>query len=232
MARIGKFCIDKWEAHLVVPADGGDMAPWPHSERPPSDLRFEARSAAGTYPQGYISRVEATAACQRAGKRLCRMGEWRRACEGKRHGHYPYGMNSRAGACNSGKPHLLSQMFGPGAGGWTYDSFNDPRLLKEPGFLSKGGDYPECAGEEGVFDMVGNLHEWVADMVDQGVVDRLDLERVERRKQPWREGNGMFLGGFFSTTRELGPGCAYITIAHEPSYHDYSTGFRCCRSVE
>jgi hypothetical protein len=36
------------------------------------------------------------------------------------------------------------------------------------------------------------------------------------------------MGGFYSTTDQHGAGCAYTTIAHEPSYHDYSTGFRCC----
>jgi hypothetical protein len=36
------------------------------------------------------------------------------------------------------------------------------------------------------------------------------------------------MGGFFSTHEQLGPGCKYVTYAHEPSYHDYSTGFRCC----
>ena len=25
-----------------------------------------------------------------------------------------------------------------------------------------------------------------------------------------------------------GPGCRYVTSAHELAYHDYSTGFRCC----
>jgi formylglycine-generating enzyme len=36
------------------------------------------------------------------------------------------------------------------------------------------------------------------------------------------------MGGFYSTHGELGPGCTFTTIAHEPRYHDYSTGFRCC----
>ena len=36
------------------------------------------------------------------------------------------------------------------------------------------------------------------------------------------------MGGFYSTANQHGAGCYYTTIAHEPSYHDYSTGFRCC----
>jgi len=42
-------------------------------------------------------------------------------------------------------------------------------------------------------------------------------------------GKGVFMGGFFSTTNEHGSGCEFVTMAHEPKYHDYSTGFRCCK---
>jgi formylglycine-generating enzyme required for sulfatase activity len=180
-----------------------------------------------------VSRDVATRACRAAKKRLCSMDEWRRACEGKRHATYPYGSRLRANACNSYKTHLLSQMFGTNAGAWKYDeSFNSPKLLEEPGFLAKTGEYEACESQEGVFDLVGNLHEWVSDVVTQDLVDRLAEEPIERRKQPWREGNGVFMGGFFSTTYEHGPGCGFVTIAHEPRYHDYSIGFRCCRSAE
>ena len=80
--------------------------------------------------------------------------------------------------------------------------------------------------------MVGNLHEWVKDTVTDELVEQMEAESVERRKQPWRSGNGVFLGGFFSTSAEHGPGCTFTTIAHEPAYHDYSIGFRCCKAAE
>jgi formylglycine-generating enzyme required for sulfatase activity len=129
------------------------------------------------------------------------------------------------------KGHLLSQRFGPDARKWKYEQFNDPTLNQEPGFLAKSGSYEDCTNESGAFDMVGNLHEWVSDMVDQAFVDRMDEEPLERKHQGWKEGNGVFMGGFFSTHEQLGPGCKYTTIAHEPSYHDYSTGFRCCATL-
>jgi sulfatase modifying factor 1 len=72
----------------------------------------------------------------------------------------------------------------------------------------------------------------VSDKVTEELIDRLDDDNVERHKQPWHEGNGVFMGGFYSTTSELGPGCLYITVVHEPTYHDYSTGFRCCKSAD
>ncbi len=78
--------------------------------------------------------------------------------------------------------------------------------------------------------MVGNLHEWVSDSVGEDVLEILDKDKVQRNGQPWHAGNGIFMGGFFSTTDQHGPGCTFTTIAHEPKYHDYSTGFRCCKS--
>jgi len=68
-------------------------------------------------------------------------------------------------------------------------------------------------------------------VVDE-LVTKMEDENISRHKQPWREGNGVFMGGFFSTNGELGPGCKYTTIAHEPAYHDYSTGFRCCATAK
>jgi formylglycine-generating enzyme required for sulfatase activity len=232
MAKLARSCIDRYEASLVTLDEAGEEQQHPHYERPAQGVRYLARSVPGRYPQAYISRVEAAAACKNAGKRLCSMNEWRRGCMGSRWWTWPYGNKGRAGTCNTAKPHLLSKMFGTDGRAWKYDEhFNNPALNQEPGFLARGGEYAGCTNAEGVFDMVGNLHEWVSDPVTSELVEKMDAEEVERRKQPWREGNGIFLGGFFSTTSEHGPGCKFITIAHEPAYHDYSTGFRCCLSL-
>jgi formylglycine-generating enzyme required for sulfatase activity len=182
-------------------------------------------------PQGYVSRIEAALACKNAGKRLCSMREWRRACEGRGGAHWPYGHKAVAGRCNHDKPHLLSIKFGSDARRWKYEMFNDPSLDVEPGFLAKTGEYAGCTTAEDVHDLVGNLHEWVSDMVDADLVAKMDAEDVERKEQPWKEGNGVFMGGFFSTADQHGPGCTFTTIAHEPRYHDYSIGFRCCAAA-
>ena len=71
--------------------------------------------------------------------------------------------------------------------------------------LRRTGDTALCSsrwGDDEIFDMVGNLDEWVAD-----------------------EG-GKFVGGFYArATRE---GCAASISAHPPEYFDYSLGVRCC----
>ncbi|WP_437831210.1 formylglycine-generating enzyme family protein [Sorangium sp. So ce1153] len=233
MVLVGGFCIDRYEAHLVTDA-GGTLAVYPHFKRPEPGVRYLARSEAGVFPQAYISRVEAKAACVAAGKRLCTRQEWQRACRGNGVDRYPYGPRGERGRCNTGKAHLLRELFGEHPpGGWSYERhFNSPDLNQKPGFLARSGDHAGCASELGVQDMVGNLHEWVSDMVDHDLVQRMRTEGVERRDQPWHEGNGVFMGGFFSTTSELGPGCYFTTIAHEPTYHDYSTGFRCCDTAD
>jgi hypothetical protein len=232
MALVQRFCIDRFEAQLVSKDEAGVPTPLPHNKTPPNDVRYEARSVGDVMPQGYINRNEATLACKNAGKRLCTMREWRRACQGKASSTYPYGRKLVAGRCNHQKAHLLSIRFGSDPKRWTYEMFNDPSLDVEPGFLAKTGSYDGCATSDDVRDMVGNLHEWVSDTVDAELVEKLEGEDVERKSQPWKEGNGVFMGGFFSTADQHGPGCTFTTIAHEPAYHDYSIGFRCCAAAD
>jgi hypothetical protein len=229
MVHIGRYCIDRYEAHLVVVDADGRETLHPHHQRPPN-AAYQARSRAGVFPQGYISRIESQRACERAGKRLCTWLEWRRGCQGRRWADYPSPGAARQGACNTGKTHLLGELFGRQAGGrWDFfEHFNSPKLNQQPGYLAASGEYRECGSEEGVYDAVGNLHEWVATSVSRAFMAQFQKEVVARHEQPWRLGNGIFMGGFYSTGTQHGKGCYFTTIAHDPKYHDYSTGFRCC----
>jgi hypothetical protein len=89
---------------------------------------------------------------------------------------------------------------------WT--RLNDPLLGQVEGALARTGAHPECANAFGVFDLVGNLHEWVATDPSSPT--------------------GLFAGGYYLDTKINGDGCGYKTTAHGHDYHDYSTGFRCC----
>jgi formylglycine-generating enzyme required for sulfatase activity len=229
MADVGGTCVDRFEAHLLEDLPAGDTRRHPHYERPRADARYRAASARGVFPQAYVSRVEASAACGAAGKRLCTRAEWQRACRHVGKGTFPYAGAARAGACNTGKPHLLPILFPERGYVFRYDDhFNSPELNTTEGFLARSGAFSQCASDAGVHDMVGNLHEWVEDIVTAQILHSLDTDGIRRQWQPGRAGNGVFLGGFYSTQSEHGPGCMFITVAHEPSYHDYSTGFRCC----
>jgi formylglycine-generating enzyme required for sulfatase activity len=84
---------------------------------------------------------------------------------------------------------------------------NDPQLNRLSGTVAATGSHAQCTNDYGVYDMVGNVHEWVDDP------------------------EGTFLGGFYLDTHQLGDGCNYRTPGHDVYYHDYSTGFRCCADV-
>jgi formylglycine-generating enzyme len=81
-----------------------------------------------------------------------------------------------------------------------------------------------------VSDMVGNLHEWVADPVSTRIAEEVPLANGVHNLG--RDGSGAFMGGYFSSQGEHGKGCAYTTATHSPDYHDYSIGFRCCADAD
>jgi formylglycine-generating enzyme len=230
MAFTAGICMDRYEAHLLERGEDGSLTPFPPFARPKKQGTFVAESRAGVRPQGYISQLEAASACRNAGKRLCAVNEWYRACRGAQDARYPYGATYERGRCNVGKPHLLSMLHGSDPNAWSYEkAFNDPALDRRPGFLAETGEYSGCVTSAGVFDLVGNLHEWVADRVDESIAQKLPLKAGIRARLGRNRGKGVFMGGFFSTSNEHGNGCEFVTMAHEPSYHDYSTGFRCCK---
>jgi formylglycine-generating enzyme required for sulfatase activity len=206
----GTFCVDRWEGYIVELDDAG--AEHPHSPYDVVDgLTVRAKTAPNVVPQGYISQVEATAACNLAGKRLCSADEFQLACEGPNPGNwYPYGGETRVpGDCNEGKGSMMPVYYGSSSASWTYADFNDPRLNQIDGGLAPTASYPHCESPWGLYDCVGNLHEWGSDPADAN-------------------GHGRFRGGFYGDAEINGHGCLYVTSAHELAYHDYSTGFRCC----
>jgi hypothetical protein len=214
MVLIGAFCIDRWEDYVVeLDAQGYEH---PHSPYAPVDgLTVRAKSAPHQVPQGYISQVLAGGACAQAGKRLCAATEFRVACSGADEDNwYPYGgQMHEPGDCNEGKGSMMPAFYGNDPSTWTFADFNDPRLNQVDGGLAPTASYPRCKSPYGIFDCVGNLHEWGADPADAN-------------------GHGRFRGGFYGDAELNGHGCLYVTSAHEPTYHDYSTGFRCCANAE
>jgi formylglycine-generating enzyme len=228
MVLVAGTCVDRFEAHLLEEDEQGVLVQHPPHVLPESK-RYVAACSPKVKPQAFMSQVGAAAACDNAGKRLCSLTEWYRACTGAARTTYPYGARYEKGRCNVGKPHLLSMLHGASVGNWSYRDFNDPKLVQTEGFLALTGEYDGCRTSEGVMDMVGNLHEWVADRVDPSLRSKLPVPAVVQRRIGKHPGNGVFMGGFFSTLSQHGDGCQYVTAAHAPSYHDYSTGFRCCQ---
>jgi formylglycine-generating enzyme len=211
MVRVEHYCMDRYEAYVVeLDEDGQEFR---HSPYVPVDgLRIRAKVLGGVVPQGYISQVQAASACQNAGKRLCTAPEFSLACRGQdQHASYPYGgVLHQPGKCNEGKGSAVPAVFGLDA---PYDRqlMNDSRLNRWSGGLAKTGAYAGSVSPYGAFDLVGNLHEWGAEVAANG--------------------HGYFRGGFYGDAEINGAGCDYVTTAHTVGYHDYSTGFRCCRDA-
>ncbi len=200
----GRFCVDRFEASLVDVEGGVEREHPPNT--PVAGARVRAVSRADVVPQSYVSQVEAAAACAASDKRLCTDDEWRDACGAA----FPYGDARQAGACNDEAPvSPLTQVFGRRAPGTPYSwaELNDPRLGLVAGGVARTGAFAGCRASSGAMDMVGNLHEWTADP------------------------EGTFRGGFFGDARQHGEGCAYVTVAHDAAYRDYSIGFRCCADL-
>ena len=204
-----RFCIDRWEASLVEELPDGREAPWPPFNAIEDGHSLRAVSVPNVYPQAYISGAQAAKACAAAGKRLCAPVEWRKACMGPSGQAFGYGSERVAGRCNDeaqGRSPML-RLYPQVATSWSLvgmTEMNDPRLNQLTETLARTGSHDGCTNDYGVFDMVGNLHEWTNDP------------------------HGTFQGGYYLDTHHNGDGCAYRTVAHEVTYHDYSTGFRCC----
>jgi formylglycine-generating enzyme len=182
-----------------------DLPVLPLVER--GDFAARAVSAPGVLPQGYLTYFSATAACARAGKRLCTEPEWTRACRSDRGTKHPYGDTFEAGRCNVFRAmHPAFELHGNSSVGHL-----DPRLhlVLEEGktpMLFPTMAKTACASkhrDDALYDMVGNLDEWILDP------------------------NGTFVGGFYArSTRE---GCEAKIENHGPAYTDYSLGTRCCK---
>lgn len=140
-------------------------------------------SLEGKKPATGVTYARAVKACESAGKRLCTLDEWQRACRSVGLSYaYPYGPTYDGARCNG-------QEAGRGA-------------------VVAAGSFAECATRNGVFDMSGNVREWV-------------------------EGpNGPVLaGGSFGSGANDLQCTQYIAPvggadAYEPGNGD---GFRCCR---
>ncbi|MEZ4369400.1 MAG: SUMF1/EgtB/PvdO family nonheme iron enzyme [Polyangiaceae bacterium] len=212
------YCVDRWEGTLDRVTKSGRTA-WPHNEEIDGHEReFVAVSAKGRRPQGYISGEQAALVCAAAGKRLCSADEWVTACRGPQLTRYPYGNTRKANVCNDRfkvlDNHPVPRLWKKAPTSddsikmWHPSFMNDKRLLLFDHTTVDTGSMEGCTNDYGVYDMVGNLHEWVADA------------------------EGTFRGGFFMDTFQNGQGCDYRTTGHGFEYHDYSTGFRCCGDVQ
>lgn len=196
------YCIDRFEASLVVVDDTGSVTSSWSPFHYPGATRVAAVSLRGAIPQGYISQLRATEACAEAGKYLCSADEWQAACRGPNLTDYPYGNTYQPLLCNEFRPvHPAIEYFGSDAT-WVFGELGHPCLNQLPDTVHVGGQHPACTAENGALDMMGNLLEWTS--------------------------SGTLRGGYYLDSQSGGPGCFGATLGYDLQDWDYSTGFRCC----
>jgi sulfatase modifying factor 1 len=131
--------------------------------------------------------------CAFAAARLCSQEEWLGACRGPEGRDFPYGGDFNREACNVG-------------------SSETPAQGRERG-TSVVGSITTCEGGlPGLFDMAGNVNEWVADC--SGTYCK-------------------FRGGAWLSNEptERFAGCAGVCSGNQKTLRSAQVGFRCCRDL-
>ncbi|MCY3021738.1 MAG: protein kinase, partial [Planctomycetota bacterium] len=142
--------------------------------------RYEFPNKAGALPQGNVTWLEAQDLCRKAGKELCLASQWQDACQGYEGRQYPYGAAADSSACNTDGTAVLPS-----------------------------GSKPECKNSLGVFDMSGNLAEWV----DSGADAVAEI-----------------MGGAFKTAAKNAS--CIETPQQDKKIRAAQVGFRCCRRLD
>jgi formylglycine-generating enzyme required for sulfatase activity len=143
--------------------------------------KYEYPNQVGEYPLTNITWHEAQAICESVGKRLCTADEWVRACRGPQGLRFPYGPTYDGTKCNSESKVDRSQRI---------------------------GDTPEtCVSGYGVYDLNGNVWEWVGESKDD--------EELSIRGGAW--------------SSESCAECALKQWIKKPNAQSDRVGFRCCK---
>lgn len=180
----GNFCIDKYE--------------WPNKK--------------DELPDFAMSAFEAERLCQGVQKRLCTHTEWVNACMGKDHLTYGYGSSWQKKVCNDNtyKPYIVVNWGKMGEGHSVWKAYAKTLYKGVP-----SGSMDACFSNEGddkVYDMIGNVREWVRD--------------------PKGFGGYAFESSFWHGTMQGPQGCGFVVRSHSPGFASYEVGTRCCKDVK
>ena len=171
--------------------------------------RYEWPNKKGELPALLISWTDAKKECEKIGKRLCTEDEFNFACEGEEMLPYTYGYVRDATKCNIDRQYrkrekkLLK-----------YEScMKKPECKAELAKLDQRlptGSLPECVSPFGVYDLNGNINEWVF---------------RPKEKPPNRSG---LKGGWWGPVRGR---CRPTVGFHKEDDYGYEEGFRCCKDA-
>jgi formylglycine-generating enzyme len=172
--------------------------------------RYEWPNKKGELPALLMSWIDAKKQCEDIGKRLCTEEEFNFACEGEAMLPYTYGYKRDATKCNIDKAYRK----------------REHKLLKYTSCMKKPqckaelekldqrlptGSMPQCVSPFGVYDLNGNINEWVM---------------RPKQKPPNRSG---LKGGWWGPVRGR---CRPTVGFHKEEDYGYEEGFRCCKDAE
>lgn len=161
--------------------------------------RYEFPGKKGQRPRVDVRWTEAEQLCGKQGKRLCLEPEWTFACEGEAMLPYPYGLTRDADAC-----HIDAPLPAPSRRATQGAHWRSPVDQREP-----SGKRKRCKSPFGVFDLTGNVDEWIDGRPSGHAASSM--------------------GGYWGPVRNR---CRAVTRAHNESFAFYQTGFRCCKDAQ
>jgi hypothetical protein len=219
----GGFCIDIYEAS---PDKNCPYINPKSQEETRSNLNLDsckAVSVEGVIPWSFVSQAQAQVACAKAGKRLVTAEEWYLA--------------------SLGTPDLSEN--------WTYDDCHvNNNWENQPGETGTG---VKCVSSYGVYDMIGNVWEWVGGELNEGFLEDKKIPEsgyinsVDSKGVPvktnannpdlnynedylWTKDSGirgLTRGGYWNSKTDAGIYAMYS--AFDPSYVGSGIGFRCAK---
>jgi formylglycine-generating enzyme required for sulfatase activity len=192
-------CPEPIDVNSVGPSDQRHMVKVIDKEHPQGVFwidEFEFPNRPHQKARAYTSVKEAKESCNEVGKRLCTAAEWRRACLGPFNKRFSYGHKYEQKKCHTSAS-LPS---------------GHSSMMRPEEMLIESGQKQHCQSEEGVFDMIGNLEEWVID--------------------DWQGASASLEGGAWYTYSQYADCTGQYS--RQPDYRTplerkvYSAGFRCC----
>ncbi len=168
---------------------------------------YEFPNQKGAHPPVMLDWYHAMGQCAAAGKRLCYESEWVAACEGPDDKPFPYGYVRSAEKCNIDNAWIdpsLKKIYSKDP------AISGPELARLDRSVPSGSK-PGCVSDYGVFDLTGNVDEWVI----------ADHDRPKEKAQ-----FTALKGGAWGHVRNA---CRPVTTSHEPEFRYYFVSFRCCK---
>jgi len=203
-AEAAKVMAEPKSSITPIPADVAAMQAVSHGGVSVQMDTFEAGLEGGAavtgkhvIPATRMSWFAARDACEAAGKRLCTEEEWVAACQGA------------APVDDDGDGQFADDLVEGTS--YPYGDFHDPRRCWAARDRGKDrpvytGEMPGCVSADGVYDLTGNVEEWVGATPETAVL----------------------LGGGYDTSKDFAR-CYRRNDTFGPGFANLRTGFRCCQ---